>query len=104
MVGEELEQGPYAIRVPAQEHLPVGRVQEDEGEHPVQHGSHLLNAKLLVQVEQHLAVHLGLEVKAKLFLQLKKEERLLAEATIIRRLCSHKKKKDKNTNVLRLQY
>lgn len=68
--GEQLEEGPHAVGVPAHAHLPVGRVQQDEGEDAVQEGRHLLGAEAVVEVEQDLPVHLRLVVEAKLLPQL----------------------------------
>ena len=52
----ESEQGPDAEGVPAQHHLPVGRVQDTEGEHTVQLSRHGLGPQLLVQVDQRFPV------------------------------------------------
>lgn len=70
IVGQQLEHGPDAVGVSADEDLPVGRVEQHEGEHAVQERGHLFDAEALVQVEQHLAVHLGLVLKLKHFPQL----------------------------------
>lgn len=75
VVGDELEERAHAEGVPAHAHLPLGRVQQDEGEDAVQEGRHLLGAEAVVEVEQDLPVHLGLVLKAKLLPQLQEPTR-----------------------------
>ena len=71
IVGEQFEHGPDAIRVSAQEHLLVSRVQQHEGKHSIQQRRHLFDAEAIIQVQKDLSVSFSLVLKLKHILQLK---------------------------------
>ena len=58
VVGEQPEERADAVRVSAQDNLPVGGVHDAEGEDSIQLGRHGLGPQLVVQVNQRLAVTL----------------------------------------------
>lgn len=71
VVRQKFEHGTHTIRVSPQVNLPVGGVEQDKGKHSVQQGSHLLDAKPVIEVEQDLTIHVSLAVEFKLLLQLR---------------------------------
>lgn len=79
VLGEDSEQRPDSEGVPAHAHRSAGRVQQDESKDAVQQGRHLLGSEAVVEVEQHLPVHLRLVLEAKLLPQLE-------EATAVKTL------------------
>ena len=72
MVGEQPEERADAVRVSAQDHLPVGGVHDAEGEDSVQLGRHGLRPQLVVQVNQRLAVTLRAHLEVVCLVQLEK--------------------------------